>query len=221
MEWDAHLTPTTRAERAPLFSFYTLHLLKGNLEIKVEAGSHERRLMLILPHLESDRTLKIIRKSLVSSLNRKYTHTVRTTEGSFLLLALEVLWSERWCKFLKFWWPIRLLYFVCSGSCEAQSWGKSVPGLSSTFSPCPGVESWYGPSPHAPGAPWEEVGQLRKGSHRYAQTSETLSLLSYEWENCYRILLWKVLSDLLFKMCIVYGEIFFILPCLANAKLPL
>ncbi len=65
------MTPTTRAERAPLFSFYTLHLLKGNLEIKVEAGSHERRLTLILPHLESDQTLKIIRKSLVSSLNRK------------------------------------------------------------------------------------------------------------------------------------------------------
>ncbi len=98
MEWDVHLTPTTRAERAPLFSFYTLHPLKGNLEIKVEAGSHERRLMLILLHLESDRTLKIIRKSLVSSLNRKYTHTIRTTEGSFLLLAQEVLWSERWCR---------------------------------------------------------------------------------------------------------------------------
>lgn len=85
------MTPTTRAERAPLFSLYTLHLLKGNLEIKVEAGSHERRLTLILPHLESDQTLKIIRKSLVSSLNRKNIHTVRTTEGSFLLLALEVL----------------------------------------------------------------------------------------------------------------------------------
>lgn len=75
------MTPMTRAERAQLFSFYTLHLLKGNLEIKVEAGSHERRLTLILPHLESDRTLKIIRRSLVSSLNRKYIHTVHTNRG--------------------------------------------------------------------------------------------------------------------------------------------
>lgn len=87
------MIPTTRAERAQLFSFYTLHLLKGNLEIKVEARSHERHLTLILPHLESDRTLKIIRKSLVSSLNRKYIHTVCRAEGTFLLLALEVLWS--------------------------------------------------------------------------------------------------------------------------------
>ncbi len=98
MEWDVHLTPTTRAERAPLFSFYTLHPLKGNLEIKVEAGSHERRLMLILLHLESDRTLKIIRKISRFYPKPKYTHTVRTTEGSFLLLAQEVLWSQRWCR---------------------------------------------------------------------------------------------------------------------------
>lgn len=90
--------------------------------------------------------------------------------------------ADRWWKFLKFWWLIRLLYFVCSGFCEAQRWGKSVPGLSPTFSPCTGVESWYGPNPHAPDAPWVEVGQLWEGSHRFVRIIWNPSLLSYKWE---------------------------------------
>lgn len=73
----------TASTTRPAFPFDRPHLLKGNLEIKDEAGRHERRLTLILPHLESDRTLNIFFKSLFSPSDHKCI-SARLTEAVLL-----------------------------------------------------------------------------------------------------------------------------------------